>query len=352
MGIAGARDRRLRGRRLGRSGRGLGRRRLGAPTITVHAWRGGRWSHDARETVPVARLDFIDDELAVNLGASQADATGIDGLTMGLLAPGATLCDGLLAVPGSALGVATIRRRGADGWAEDGELEIGGPSTVTISTRALACADERILAFVAPSDARCAVLEFERRDGAWQHAAPWFPGICPEPGNVGDLAVAYDGKRLLLGAYPATGDDPGAAVLYVRKDEAWDEQARFEPDAAADAENGADRPGERSLFGGRVALGADRVFVSAGRKQVLESAPGYESSSSSYDTVYVFARKGSSWETEEALEHEDVSSGFGDALAVRGSRLFVGSGDGVHAFELRKGTWTKFGQIVGEKVVP
>jgi hypothetical protein len=254
-------------------------------------------------------------------------------------------CGNLVVVPGRLDSIATLVRKIDAGWAHDGALKIDSPTPINALHSAFACDGERVIAFVAPIDAPCAVLEFEQRDGNWVHAAPWFPGICPAGKmSVGGVAVALHRDLLLVGAYPATGDEPGIAALYARDDARWVQRGRFVPEADSDPEVARKR-GTRSFFGGRVALDADHLVISAGRKRILESAPGVESSTGGYDTVYLFARKDTAWESEETLEHADADAGFGDSVALRGKRVFISAPveQALYALELRDGRWQQFG---------
>lgn len=324
------------------------------PKIALNTWRNGDWLPvEVRAAIPVVRLDFERDELVVNLGLRSSSEASTMGSSPGYASayPPGVRCGKLVVVAGRLDPIATVLRKIDAGWAHDGALKIDAPTPIYPQHSAFACDGERIVAFIAPIDAPCAVLEFEQRDGRWVHGTPWFPGTCPEGRmSVGGVAVALHRDLLLVGAYPATGDDPGMAALYARDDGKWVQQGRFVPEADSDPEVTKTR-GTRSFFGGRVALDANYLVISAGRKRILESAPGVESSTGGYDTVYLFARKGTAWESEETLEHADAAAGFGDSVAIRGKRVFVSAPveTAVYALERLDGRWQQFGRIPGEE---
>lgn len=97
------------------------------------------------------------------------------------------------------------------------------------------------------------------------------------------------------------------------------------------------REGDSAVgFGGSVLVGDGEVFVGEAANQFRPGA------------VYVYQKAGAGWQQAAALLKPGGAVGdrFGSALALDGTRLFVGAGpSAVHVFEKRSGTWTHAGQV-------
>ena len=107
----------------------------------------------------------------------------------------------------------------------------------------------------------------------------------------------------------------------------------------ADATTSAAAPAASEMmvgFGGAVLVGDGEVFVGEASNQFR---PG---------TVYVYRKTGTAWQQAATLTGPNAAVGdqFGTALALDGSRLFVGAGPGaVHIFNKQGSTWTLGGSI-------
>jgi choice-of-anchor B domain-containing protein len=89
-------------------------------------------------------------------------------------------------------------------------------------------------------------------------------------------------------------------------------------------------------FGGAVLVGDGEVFVGEAANQFR---PG---------TVYVYRKSGTAWQQAATLTGPNaaVNDQFGTALALDGSRLFVGAGPGaVHIFTRQGATWSLAGSL-------
>ena len=133
-------------------------------------------------------------------------------------------------------------------------------------------------------------------------------------------SVALSGDTALIGA---VGDNPvgpgssfpggvGAAYVFVRSGTTWSQQAKL---TASDAR-------AEDLFGGSVALSADRALVGAEADDV-RSGDAY----SNFGSAYVFVRSGTSWSQEAKLTASDGAAEdfFGISVALSGDTALVGA---------------------------
>lgn len=94
-------------------------------------------------------------------------------------------------------------------------------------------------------------------------------------------------------------------------------------------------------FGGAVLVGDGEVFVAEAANQFR---PGM---------VYVYRKSGAAWQQAAVLQKPAPAVGdrFGSALALDGTRLFVGSGPAeIHVFEKRGTVWTPAGTVASSAV--
>lgn len=131
-----------------------------------------------------------------------------------------------------------------------------------------------------------------------------------EYGALFGRAVAIHGERVLIGApnHDENAADSGAAYVFVRTASNWAEEAKL---SAADGE-------ENDLFGGAVALSADRAVV--GARQDDDNGP-YAGS------AYVFVRTASNWAEEAKLLPQTGFAGmnFGPSVASDGDVAVIGA---------------------------
>lgn len=195
------------------------------------------------------------------------------------------------------------------------------------------------LGYDGPGNNPGAAFVFERVAGRW--TGPAFlqgsntdGGFGYDPIKSGDhfgAALAVDGDTLVVGAPAEDGvssDDPGgnsnrnygAAYVFVRGRGGWQEQAYLK---AAD-------PGILDWFGSSVAVQGDLIAVGApGESGGSAGVDGdqLDNSQSMAGAVYLFRRRGESWEQVAYLKASDplLGSRFGGSVALDGRRLLVGA---------------------------
>ena len=127
--------------------------------------------------------------------------------------------------------------------------------------------------------------------------------------GVGDglgHSVALDGDTVVAGA-PWSGDDEGAAAVFVKSGSTWVQQAKLL----------AGKPDPGDHFGWSVAISGDLVVV--GALPILNATRG--------GAAHVFARSGSSWSLQQVLRPSDGEPGdvFGTSVAISGDTVLVGA---------------------------
>jgi hypothetical protein len=132
--------------------------------------------------------------------------------------------------------------------------------------------------------------------------------LTPSDGTLGDefgVSAAISGSTAVVGA-PNENTATGAAYVYVRSGTpaTWSQQAKLTASDAA--------PGD--IFGISVAISGSIAVVGTYGK-------------ASTGAVYVFVRSGTTWSQQAELTASDAVSAdrFGDAVAIRGSTIVVGS---------------------------
>jgi FG-GAP repeat len=130
--------------------------------------------------------------------------------------------------------------------------------------------------------------------------------------------VAISGDTLVVGARLKDGVaafDVGAAYVFVRSGTTWSQQAKL---TASDGTTS-------DLFGSAVSVSGDTVVVGAPG----DTPFGVVGAGS----AYVFVRSGTSWTQQAKLKASDISVGdrFGNAVAVAGETLVIGSQEDDHA---------------------
>jgi len=151
------------------------------------------------------------------------------------------------------------------------------------------------------------VYVFERDGGSWTQTAK----LASDDGDDGDLfgsAIAVDGDTALVGARQAGDPATGAAYVFERDSEGWEQVARLIPDATtADA-----------VLGWSVALVDGTALVGAPRDSTAAENAG---------TVFAFESGQEGWEQRATLTAEEASEGafFGTALEGAGDTAVVGA---------------------------
>ena len=152
---------------------------------------------------------------------------------------------------------------------------------------------------------------YVRSGSTWIQEARLVPRD-PNPGDTFGVSVAIDGNTVVVGA---TGSDPddisnaGAAYIFVREGVNWIQKAKL---LASD-------PVPDDNFGSSVAIEGDTILVGADNKDIFIN---FDSGA-----VYVFIRRGNSWDQKAKLVASDARPGayFGGAVALAGNRIVVGA---------------------------
>ncbi len=221
------------------------------------------------------------------------------------------------------------------------------------------------------------------RDGAWSQDATLRPADLGADDRFGQ-AVAASGERIIVGS-PRDDDlglDTGAAYVFVRTAEGWQQEAKLLPAGGIDY----------GRAGQAVAIDGDTAAISGGRKvfvyvrtdtgwaqQTVLTSPtgvydyfgcsialsgdtlvsGAHGFQSTYDEgrAYVFARAGDAWSLQATLQAADGVSNdqFGFSVDVDGDTALVGAwGDddlgltcgAAYVFARAGEVWTQTAKIV------
>ncbi|RFF29927.1 hypothetical protein DZC52_10860 [Wenzhouxiangella sediminis] len=187
---------------------------------------------------------------------------------------------------------------------DDGELADAFGASVAISGDSVLVGAPRVM--LGELNEGAAYL-FEREGGTWRQVAK-VQRESPGKNDMAGVAVALDGVLAVVGAPGAdfVGEDSGAALVYERGDEGWQKVMELAPESA----------GER--FGSAVAVDGDRILIGASGNVPAKDTSG---------SAYVFERSGGQWRQVARLTPSDGAGGdgFGDAVALEGSRAVVGA---------------------------
>ena len=122
--------------------------------------------------------------------------------------------------------------------------------------------------------------------------------------------VAISGDTAVIGAArdDDTGDNSGAAYVFIRSGTTWSQQAKL---TAADG-------AANDRFGTRVALSGNTTVIGA----ILDDDKGNDSG-----TAYVFARSGTAWSQQAKLTATDGAADdvFGWSVALSGDTVVIGA---------------------------
>jgi len=151
-----------------------------------------------------------------------------------------------------------------------------------------------------------AAYVFVRTAGVWTQQAELLAGDGSDDDNFGQ-AVVLDGDTAVIGA---NGDDTasGSAYVFTRTGTAWTEQAKLVPaDAAA-----------HDQFGAGMALDGDTVMIGSGHDDDNGDGSG---------SAYVFVRHGSAWTQQAKLTASDGAPDdlFGFRIALDGDTAVLAS---------------------------
>lgn len=240
-----------------------------------------------------------------------------------------------------------------------------------------------------------AVYVYEKVAGEWTFRQKLTPAL-PEFSQFFGASLAVDGDRMVVGGW---GDSPpfssGAAWIFERRGDTWEEVIKLKPADVGFAENfgtsvalagdwvAVGRPGDNSSFGpgGRVHVFHREPGGAWLQTQVLESTAVFGGdylgfrlamqgntllasahlewlggSTFFYGAVYAFERDGGTWKLAQKIVagDPDDTDAFGASLALQGERLAVGSGvmsslssgaGAVQLFERHSGVWVRVGAV-------
>ena len=150
---------------------------------------------------------------------------------------------------------------------------------------------------------------FKRNGDTWEQAAKLIPGDGAEDDEFGS-SVSISGDYAVVGApYDNDkGDDSGAAYIFKRNGDTWEQAAKLIPDDGA----------EDDEFGSSVSISGDYAVVGA----PYDNDKGDDSGA-----AYIFKRNGDTWEQAAKLIPADGAEGdrFGESLSVSEDYAIVGA---------------------------
>lgn len=146
-----------------------------------------------------------------------------------------------------------------------------------------------------------AAYVFERRGGAWVEQAQILPPDTVQSSSFG-ASVSISGRTLAIGAPGAGGAARGAAYVYERRGDAWEERAKLVPKEVEPSDQ----------LGLWVSLDGDVLAVSAPHPY------------STVGKVYVFTDASGAWEEIAVLNGgPQVAFGYGEGVSLSGDTLGV-----------------------------
>jgi FG-GAP repeat len=174
---------------------------------------------------------------------------------------------------------------------------------------------------------------FVRTGTTWTQQQKLVASDAAQGDNFGNSVSVY-GDAAVIGAYrdDDIADSSGAAYVFVRSGNTWNEQQKLTASDGAQA----------AYFGSSVALYSGSILVGAPNDNEIASQSG---------AVYVFSQSGSSWTQQQKLTAADGAFGdsFGRSVALSGEIALVsalsdekGNNSGsVYAFASAGGSWTE-----------
>lgn len=270
--------------------------------------------------------------MPVRLAAAQgADRFGV---SVALSGQGDVLAVGTPGQDGEAVrdqGAVHVFGRDIVGWTERADLRASDPRAEDgLGTSVALSIDGRTLAAGAQSSERGAVHVFQQGAAGWreQDVLVFGNGVSTHERFGARLALSADGSTLAVGAAGMAGGGarhagPGAAYVFARDADRWQQQARL---VASNAEAG-------DAFGGQLALSADGQVLAVAALHEASMATGLDGSQSDNrapqaGAVYLFARDAAAWRQQRYVKATNTGAGdvFGTALALSGDGRMLAVG--------------------------
>jgi MYXO-CTERM domain-containing protein len=136
------------------------------------------------------------------------------------------------------------------------------------------------------------------------------PGDGAPSGGFG-VKVTVSGDVAVVGAFQQANGGIGSAYVYARSGTTWTEQAKLTSPAKI----------QYDLFGSAAAVSGETLIIGAAAEPA----------------VYVYTRSGATWTQQAKLAPTDAGFGFGDAIAIDGDTVVVGT----YVFVRQGTTWTQ-----------
>ncbi len=198
------------------------------------------------------------------------------------------------------------RRRATGGWREVARVTAPDSATGDRFGRSVAADGDRLLVGADPEFGRAAgvVHAFVRRNGKWA-AEQLLLALDGEPKDGFGTTLLIHGDMALVGAPGRTGG-VGGVFAYASRNGRWELVATMAPE---------DTAGVRG-YGSALAMDGDWMLI---------GAPGSDRGAG---RAFAYHRVGGRWEPTRALARDgaaDTTAAFGSAVAITGSRAFVGA---------------------------
>jgi choice-of-anchor B domain-containing protein len=206
--------------------------------------------------------------------------------------------------------VLVFRRQGA-GWREAGRLEIPGVNPGEGFSRAIALGDGFAAVSASNRDsATGAVWVFPASGQGWGEPV-LLTG--PEKRSSFGLAVAFQGRRLLVGA-PGLERGRGAVLVFAESAGRWQEVGRIQTGEVPQPAEPGQQP-ERLFFGTSITVAGDAAWVGASAADRFTGA------------VYRVRAEGDEWDVDKVdfgIEGLERGDGMGSAIGVDGGLAAIG----------------------------
>ncbi|MGH2898503.1 MAG: hypothetical protein ACRDMZ_07500 [Solirubrobacteraceae bacterium] len=226
-------------------------------------------------------------------------------------------------------GAVFVYARGSAGWAPAGAIVPPEPGVANFGFQVALAGDFAAVSaqVLVGTVFESIVYVYARTGGAWTLAAR-LEGTGGDDGFGEAIAMT---SQVLVIAAPRGTDPCGKTFVYERRGRAWALTATLSSPACS----------VLGAFGGAVAVDDRTIVVGA-------------ASQDAHGVAYVFERRGRNWGFTTALTAADAqpSSVFGGSLAVDGRQIAVGafgadaSTGAVYVFERRGGTWQQQAKLV------